>query len=893
MYLTTPNEIRQIISQLATYPILWLDTEVADWHTSNPRLSLIQILADPTDRTGDRGYILDVLDNPYLVRDFVAQIMVNPDIEKVFHNASFDLKYLGGSQQAQNITCTFKLVRKLTRKSRQNPLQVSNKQLKTLAVELCHFTNVDKTEQNSDWGQRPLTAKQLHYAKMDTVYLAHVHRHLLQLTQPPTPPPVVITPKPQPETAEHPPFSATKVRVAFECPRLFYLKQHFDGNTLFIPPGQSIGIGTAFHTLAEQFIKLAQANSHVSDLLEPSAEQLNREAVAMGMQEIFYQQVFFPYIESHPEMATVLPKLWQGLTALIQRWVELLVVNRRYCLHQMVIHQTFILEENKLSYHFNLPNGTSQEVTGRFDSLVFNFERNRLCLIDYKTYEPVDPSAQLAQVALYGYMLNKTKGVVVDSAVYCVLPEFKEYAYSWEQLEAAVHDLIPHKLQQMQDWVSWRQTHSNPPPLTSNAHLCEICPQQETCQTYFDVRSTDTQPRKREDEGTSDGAEVSTTKTDGAKALTTNSDGAKALTTNSDGAKALTTNSDGAKALTTNSDAIAQQLVETLQSFRIDVTCVGTAVGPAFIRVKLRPSLGVTVNRLLRLSADLQVQLGITHPPLIAPQPGYVSVDLPRPDRQVARLENYITSRTPSAHAPVKIAIGVDLDGKLVEADLSDANTCHFLVGGTTGSGKSEFLRSLLLSLLYRHSPQQLKIALVDPKRVTFPEFEQIPWLYSPIVKDSDNAIALMDNLVTEMERRYQRFEQAGCSHLDAYNQQNNPPLPRLVCIFDEYADFMTEKDIRNALELSITRLGSKARAAGIHLIIATQRPEARVVTPIIRSNLPGRVALRTASEADSEIILGGRQSEAAYLLGKGDLLYKVGAKLQRLQSLFAQRIEL
>ncbi|MEQ8380825.1 MAG: DNA translocase FtsK [Coleofasciculus sp. A1-SPW-01] len=872
MYLTTPNEIRQTISQLATYPTLWLDTEVADWQTSNPRLSLIQILADPTDRTGDRAYIFDVLDNPDIVRDFVAQIMVNPNIEKVFHNASFDLKFLGGSQQAQNITCTFKLVRKLTKKSRKNPLQVSNKQLKTLAVELCHFTNVDKTEQNSDWGQRPLTAKQLHYAKMDTVYLAHVHRHLLQLTQPPTPPPVVITPKPQPETAEHPPFSATKVRVAFECPRLFYLKQHFDGNTLFIPPGQSIGIGTAFHTLAEQFIKLAQANSHVSDLLEPSAEQLNREAVAMGMQEIFYQQVFFPYIESHPEMATVLPKLWQGLTALIQRWVELLVVNRRYCLHQMVIHQTFILEENKLSYHFNLPNGTSQEVTGRFDSLVFNFERNRLCLIDYKTYEPVDPSAQLAQVALYGYMLNKTKGVVVDSAVYCVLPEFKEYAYSWEQLEAAVHDLIPHKLQQMQDWVSWRQTHSNPPPLTSNAHLCEICPQQETCQTYFDVRSTDTQPRKREDEGTSDGAEVSTTKTDGAKALTTNS--------------------DGAKALTTNSDAIAQQLVETLQSFKIDVTCVGTAVGPAFIRVKLRPSLGVTVNRLLRLSADLQVQLGITHPPLIAPQPGYVSVDLPRPDRQVAQFEKYITSRT-STQAPVKIAIGVDLDGNLVEADLSDANTCHFLVGGTTGSGKSEFLRSLLLSLLYRHSPQQLKIALVDPKRVTFPEFAQIPWLYAPIVKDSEDAIALMENLVAEMERRYQRFEQAGCSHLDAYNQQNNPPLPRLVCIFDEYADFMTEKDIRNALELSIKRLGSMARAAGIHLIIATQRPEAKVVTPIIRSNLPGRVALRTASEADSEIILGGKQSEAAYLLGKGDLLYQVGAKLQRLQSLFARRIEL
>jgi S-DNA-T family DNA segregation ATPase FtsK/SpoIIIE len=114
-----------------------------------------------------------------------------------------------------------------------------------------------------------------------------------------------------------------------------------------------------------------------------------------------------------------------------------------------------------------------------------------------------------------------------------------------------------------------------------------------------------------------------------------------------------------------------------------------------------------------------------------------------------------------------------------------------------------------------------------------------------------------------------------------------------MVCIFDEYADFMAEKEVRNALELSIKRLGAMARAAGIHLIIATQRPEAGVVTPIIRSNLPGRVALRTASEADSAIILGGKQTEAAYLLGKGDLLYQVGAQLQRLQSLFAAKIQL
>ncbi len=182
LYLTQATDILSLITQIASFKTLWLDTEVADWHTPNPRLSLIQVLADATDLRGDCAYVLDVLDKPDLVAYFVNQIMVDPKIEKVFHNASFDLKFLG-DKQAQNVTCTFKMVKKLTKKKRANPLQVSNKQLKTLAVELCQFSDVDKEQQRSDWGQRPLTEKQLQYAKMDTVYLAHVHLRLLELTK--------------------------------------------------------------------------------------------------------------------------------------------------------------------------------------------------------------------------------------------------------------------------------------------------------------------------------------------------------------------------------------------------------------------------------------------------------------------------------------------------------------------------------------------------------------------------------------------------------------------------------------------------------------------------------------------------------------------------------------
>ena len=403
----------------------------------------------------------------------------------------------------------------------------------------------------------------------------------------------------------------------------------------------------------------------------------------------------------------------------------------------------------------------------------------------------------------------------------------------------------------MQNWLSWEAPNPNPPPATTQPHLCEICPQQQKCQTFFDVESnhdqnSDTEPPRKKPEPS------------------------------------------------INADKIGDDLVNTLQSFGIGVEYHGAAESPAFIRVKLKPNSGVKVNSILKLSADLQVQLGLEYPPLIAPQAGYVSIDLPRQDRQIAKFEDFIQKQFLPTTAPVKIAIGVGIDGKLLEADLSDPNTCHFLVGGTTGSGKSEFLRSLLLSLLYRHSPQDLKIALVDPKRVTFPEFEQMSWLYAPVVKDSDRAVELMQELVAEMESRYQKFEKAKCADLTTYNQRSSPALPRIVCIFDEYADFMAEKEIRTILEQSIKRLGAMARAAGIHLIISTQRPEASIVTTIIRSNLPGRVALRTSSQADSCIILGGKEkTTAAYLLGKGDLVYQGGSQLQRLQSLLAQTIQL
>ncbi|MGB3264235.1 MAG: ribonuclease D, partial [Microcoleus sp.] len=176
-YLTAANDIKAVISQFSQAKILWVDTEIADYK-SNPRLSLIQVLADSTDSSGDGTFLLDVLDKPELAKDFINQIMVNPDIEKVLHNASYDIRFLG-NDDAQNVTCTLKMARKIP----AYILPLPNRQLKTLIETLCGIAYVDKTEQSGDWAKRPLTQKQLEYAKMDAVYLAKVYRRLLEILE--------------------------------------------------------------------------------------------------------------------------------------------------------------------------------------------------------------------------------------------------------------------------------------------------------------------------------------------------------------------------------------------------------------------------------------------------------------------------------------------------------------------------------------------------------------------------------------------------------------------------------------------------------------------------------------------------------------------------------------
>ncbi|ACK73489.1 conserved hypothetical protein [Gloeothece citriformis PCC 7424] len=284
------------------------------------------------------------------------------------------------------------------------------------------------------------------------------------------------------------PISVTKIRIAFECPRLFYLGHKYGGKMLFIPPNTVLGLGQAFHELSETIVHTLKREQKFTFLLN---KNLNLETTHKQIQSLLYELVFLPYLHSvkhhSPEKLDQLYPLWLGLTPFIYRLSELLVKNSQYCPSEEVIKKTLITQEYKLEYWFTLPNNRQQLVTGKLDSLLFNFAQNRLSVVEYKTYHPVDPTAQLAQVALYSYMLSYNKSLPINALVYCVLPNFKEYDYSWEILEQNVYQLIPYKLQQMQTWLQWKKGQPSPPPPTSQPHLCQICSQKIKCQKVFNT----------------------------------------------------------------------------------------------------------------------------------------------------------------------------------------------------------------------------------------------------------------------------------------------------------------------------------------------------------------------------------------------------------------------
>jgi S-DNA-T family DNA segregation ATPase FtsK/SpoIIIE len=345
---------------------------------------------------------------------------------------------------------------------------------------------------------------------------------------------------------------------------------------------------------------------------------------------------------------------------------------------------------------------------------------------------------------------------------------------------------------------------------------------------------------------------------------------------------------EAAKPDTAGQEQVAKNLLETLGHFGIEAKLSGRVTGPHITRYELRLAPGTKVAKVAQLKDDLAYALAAIEIRILAPIPGKqaVGVEVPNARRRIVHLGD-VFQEPPSDWSPLTVWLGKDIAGRAIGADL--AKMPHLLVAGTTGAGKSACVNAMLCSILLRATPHEVRVVLVDPKQVELNHYESIPHLLTPVITSPRMAANALQNLVKEMEQRYGTMSLARTRSLPELNRarekRGDPPLPYILCVIDELADLMMVAPAD--VEDSIIRLAQKARAVGIHLVLATQSPRVDVITGMIKANVPSRIAFAVSSQTDSRVILD--QNGAESLLGMGDMLFSpVGSsKVQRIQGAY------
>jgi S-DNA-T family DNA segregation ATPase FtsK/SpoIIIE len=344
----------------------------------------------------------------------------------------------------------------------------------------------------------------------------------------------------------------------------------------------------------------------------------------------------------------------------------------------------------------------------------------------------------------------------------------------------------------------------------------------------------------------------------------------------------------------TESPDLSEAIRKCFADFKLDVEVIGRQEAPQLVRYRVRPAPGVKVVSLANRADDLKVALSLPLSPVIEPSQGSVVIDIPKETPDIVRWNEVI--RRPELignESPVAFPVGIGVGNHLLVADFADPNMCHGLVAGVAGSGKSEFLKSMVAALISRSRPTALKLTIIDPKMLTFGSLpSDLSYLTEPVITDVNAAIPCLDKALDDMTARYRTMAAETFENLGLRVQAGKTDIPYRVIVFDEFADLvLSGTDAKKEFERRVARIAQMGRAAGIHLVLTTQRPDKNVVTGLIKANLPLKICMRVVNTTNSNIVLD--QPGGEKLLGRGDLLCDRGKGIERAQSPYISQEEL
>jgi len=628
--------------------------------------------------------------------------------------------------------------------------------------------------------------------------------------------------------------SVTDLHLCQHCQRLMAYNR--SGKTFAYMvgiEGNGVFPGKKFHEFLSRFMKDAAGygdKKNYNSLLQIFTNKKSDNTQPFF--DFITSTYYYPFIIEHAQKIT--PEQLNSLTAGVEKWVNYLLGFINPILSQTeepenilasVFHNAETLIKSQYAYNDN----EIITITGKPDGLLFDPISNEAIILEFKGHLASDKTQDLTQAALYAWLVNTHTGLIPKVDI-IYLEEDKPLAqYSWEYIKQFI-DQLPFLFDAAREVIESKK----PLRHTLNRELCLKCPFNDSCDDDWGERSF---PFVRDPNN-----EVK---------------------------------------------QLAQELINVLDKHGLPSKLDGYIKGPQFFRIKIIPDFTkkVTVAKIIRKSDDLQVALNLPTAPIIRPQGGHISIDIPRKNRDIISIDSFINNVEYKLDDEVIFPLGVNINGEPFWVNIADPTMTSILVGGMSGSGKSVLLRSILVCLGLIAPINTISFTLIDPKRVTFTDIIDLPCLNGPVLMDPEKVIQSLEMAVDEMESRYREFEKNKVSDIIKYNALEKGFFKRRVIIVDEYADLILDKQSKVSLETAIQRLGQKGRAAGFHLILATQRPDAKIVTGVIKANLQLKVCLKVNSAINSKIILdeGGGES----LMGFGDMLVGGSIGVQRLQAPF------